>query len=177
MENAGFTNSLVNNNNTTNVNAQNGQTNIDAMKMQAEQSMKTSIFGKTNKGNSDVNQSNSNSSGTGGLGNIFAGGGFTQTSTFDNTSIFAGMQRGNNYALYSNKDYNYTPTKLTQEDISNQKAAEGEKRTNPKAYDIDMTPKANPYEAFRNPEMQEEKSFSQSISDAFSNLLGQKKAN
>ena len=176
MENAGFTNALVNNNN-TNVNAQNGQVNIDAMKMQAEQSMKTSIFSKSNKGNADVNQSNSNSGGTGGLGNIFAGGGFTQPSTFDNTSIFAGIQRGNNYALYSNRDYNYTIPKLTQDDIANQKAAEGEKRTNPKAYNIDMTPKANPYEAFRNPEMRENKSLSQTFGNAFANLLGQKKAN
>ena len=175
MENAGFTNALVNNNN-TNINAQNGQVNIDAMKAQAEQAMKTSIFGNTNKGNADVNQSNSNSSGTGGLGNIFAGGGFAQPSTVDNTSIFAGMQRGNHYALYSNRDYNYTIPKLTQEDIANQKAAEGPKRTNPKAYNIDMTPKANPYEAFRNPEMQE-KTFSQTVGNAFANLLGQKKAN
>ena len=48
--------------------------------------------------------------------------------------------------------------------------------SNPKAYNIDMTPKANPYEAFRNPEMREQ-SFSQTIGNAFANLLGQKKAN
>ena len=93
----------------------------------------------------------------------------------DNTSIFSGINRGSNYALYSKKDYSYDVPKLTKEDIAAQKAAEGPKRVNPKPYNIDMTPKANPYEAFRNPEMPET-SISDALGNMFSNLFGQKKA-
>ena len=174
MQDAGFTNSISSNN--TQFAAQNGQINqtgIDAQKQQAQQN--ASIFGNQNKGNADVNQSNTNSGGTGGLGTIFGGeNGFIPTG-IDNTSIFSGLNKGSQYALYSKKDTNYDVPKLTQEDIANQKAAEGPKRTNPKAYNIDMTPKENPYEAFRNPDLQE-KSFTESITDALAGIFGSKKA-
>ena len=160
--------------NTTNVNAQAGAVNASPADAQAvNQAQNTSIFNK-NSGNNNINQSNSNSQGTGGLGNIFMGGGFVP-STGDTTSIFSGIHKGSYYALYSNKDFTYDVPKLTQESIENQKPAEGPKRTNPKAYNIDMTPQANPYEAFRNPEMKEQ-SFSETIGNAFASIFNQKKA-
>lgn len=174
MQEAGFSGNISSTTN-SNVGVQNGQVNAQSIETQQQQAQNTSIFGQQNKGGTDVNQSNTNSSGTGGLlGNIFTGGIPVQQG-FDNTSIFAGMNRGSQYALYSKKDESYDVPKLTQEDIANQKAAEGPKRTNPKAYNIDMTPKANPYEAFRNPEMQEP-SLAQNISKAISGIFGSNKA-
>ncbi len=171
MQDTSFTNSVSSGN--SNISAQNGQVNSGAVDAQSSQPQSTSIFSK-NAGSNNVNQSNSNSQGTGGVGNIFSGGGFTPSFT-DTSSIFSGMNRGHHYALYSNKDYSYDVPKLTQEDIAAQKAPEGEKRTNPKAYNIDMTPKENPYAAFRNPEMQEH-SLKDTISNAFSGIFNQKKA-
>ena len=153
--------------------AQNGQPNTNTVDEQKQQQQLTSIFNK-NHNAADVNQFNNNSHGTGGVDNIFTGGGFTPAG-MDNTSIFSGINRGSNYALYSKKDYSYDVPKLTKEDIAAQKAAEGPKRVNPKPYNIDMTPKANPYEAFRNPEMPET-SISDALGNMFSNLFGQKKA-
>jgi len=158
-----------------NITAQAGAANANPANSQAvTQQQQTSIFSK-NSNNNNVNQSFSNSGGTGGLGTIFGAGAGLMPATFDNTSIFSGINRGSHYALYSNKDYSYDVPKLTQEDIANQKAAVGEKRTNPKPYNIDMTPKENPYASFRNPELQE-MSFTESIANAFSNIFGQKKA-
>jgi len=170
MQEANFNGNISSTN--TNIAAQNGQINSASVDSQ-QQAQNTSIFGDS-KGKVDVNQSNTNSSGTGGLGNIFTGGGFAQAG-MDNTSIFSGMNRGSQYALYSKKDTNYDVPKLTQEDIANQKAAEGPKRTNPKAYNIDMTPKENPWEAFKNPEMQEP-SIADSISNAIAGIFGSKKS-
>ena len=172
MQDTSFSSS-VSSGNTNSISAQSGQVNGSAIDAQNSQAQSTSIFDK-NSGNKNINQSNSNSQGTGGLDNIFAGGGFTPTFT-DTTSIFSGLHKGSYYALYSNKDYSYDVPKLTQEDIATQKKAEGPKRTNPKAYNIDMTPKANPYAAFRNPEMQET-SLKDTISNAFSGIFNQKKA-
>ena len=158
--------------------AQNGQMSQQALaeaKMQASQ-QSLSIFSK-NKGSSDVNQSNTNSSGTGGVGNIFMGG-VPAPSGFDNTSIFTGMNKGSQYSLFSKKDGNFDVPKLTQEDVANQKAAEGPKRTNPKPYNIDMTPKTNPYQAFRNPDMQEP-TLGEAVTNTFAGiaaLFNQKKA-
>jgi len=170
MQDTSFSSGVASGNN--NINAQAGQNNGVSVEAQTATQQTTSIFSK-NSGNNNINQSNSNSQGTGGVGNIFAGGGFTPQIS-DTTSIFTGMNRGNHYSLYSNKDYSYDVPKLTEESVANQKAAEGEKRTNPKAYNIDMTPKENPYAAFRNPEMQET-SFSNKISDAISGIFGSKK--
>lgn len=172
MQEAGFS---ANNVSTTTAPAavQNGQANAASIDAQQAQ-QNTSIFGQA-KGKTDVNQSNTNSGGTGGLGNIFGGGGGFVNAGFDNTSIFTGMNKGSQYALYSKKDANYDVPKLTQEDIANQKAAEGPKRTNPKAYNIDMTPKVNPYEAFRNPDLYEP-SFGESLSNAIAGIFGSKKS-
>lgn len=174
MQEAGFTNSISSS--STQVGAQaNGQVNASAVEAQQQAQQNTSIFGQAN-GKADVNQSNTNSGGTGGL-SIFGGtgGGDIGPAGFDNTSIFSGFNRGSQYALYSKKDTSYDVPKITQEEIANQKGLDGPKRTNPKAYNIDMTPKANPYEAFRNPDLQE-KSFSQSISDAIAGIFGSNKA-
>ncbi len=146
---------------------------VDTRILEAQQQQNTSIFGNS-KPSKDVNQSNSNSSGMGGVGNIFMGGGMVSPAGFDNTSIFSGLNKGSNYAIFSKKDYNYDVPKLTEESIANQKAAEGPKRTNPKPYNIDMTPKANPYAAFKNAEM-EETSFTEAIGNAFSSLFGMNK--
>ena len=173
MQEAGFTNSISSATNTQ-VATQGGQVNAPSIDAQ-QQAQNTSIFGQ-NKGKTDVNQSNTNSSGTGGLGTIFGGGGGFVATEMDNTSIFAGYHRGSQYALYSKKDASYDVPKLTQENIANQKAAEGPKRTNPKAYNIDMTPKTNPFEAFRNPDLQE-RSFAESVTDAIAGIFGSKKAN
>lgn len=172
MSDAGVSNSISSS--TSQVSAQSsGQVNAQSVDAQ-QQAQNTSIF-SSSKGKADVNQSNANSGGTGGLGTIFGGASGYVPSGVDNTSIFSGYHRGSQYALYSKKDTNYDVPKLTQEDIANQKGLEGPKRTNPKAYNIDMTPKANPYEAFRNPDMQE-KSFTESISDAIAGLFGSKKS-
>ncbi len=151
---------------------QNGQTNSNAIELQ-KLTESNSIFSKEKNNPTDINQSNSNSQGTGGIDNIFSSNGFS-SSAIDSSSIFAGIKRGSRYALYSKKDTSFDVPKLTQEDIAAQKAPEGPKKTNPKPYKIDMTPKVNPYEAYRNPEMQEN-SFSESIGNLFSNLFGQKK--
>ena len=172
MQEAGFTNSISSAN--TQIAAQNGQVNAPGVDVQ-KQAQETSIFGQS-KGKADVNQSNTNSGGTGGLGTIFGGVGGFVPAGFDNTSIFTGYNRGSQYALYSKKDATFDVPKLTQEDIANQKPAEGPKRTNPKAYNIDMTPKENPFEAFRNPDLYE-KSFTESITDAIAGIFGSKKAN
>ena len=174
MQETSFSNSNVSSTNMQAA-AQNGQINASSIDAMQKQAQSASIFGAQNKGNADVNQSNTNSGGTGGLGTIFMGGGGIMPAGFDNTSIFEGMNRGSQYALYSKKDTSYDVPKLTQEDIANQKAAEGPKRTNPKAYNIDMTPKENPYEAFRNPELQE-RSFAESIGDAIASMFGSKKS-
>ncbi len=170
MENAAFGNKIpVKDMKTV---SQNGQ--IDARMLEAQQQQNGSIFGAKSS-SANVNQSNTNSSGTGGLDNIFAGGGMAIPAGGDNTSIFNGLNKGSQYALYSKKDYNYDVPKLTQESIANQKAAEGPKRTNPKAFNVDMTPKENPYAAFRNADMQEP-SLGETIGNAFAILFGQKKA-
>ncbi len=172
MSDAGFTSSVSTTTTSTQSAAQSGQINTASVESQ-QQKQNTSIFGQSPV-KTDVNQSNTNSGGTGGLGTIFGGGEAYVQTGFDNTSIFSGFNRGSQYALYSKKDTSYDVPKLTQEDIANQKPAEGPKRTNPKAYNIDMTPKANPYEAFRNPDLQE-KSFTQSVSDAIASIFGSKK--
>ena len=174
MQEAGFSNSISSSN--TQVSAQaNGQVNAQSIDAQQQAQQNTSIFNQS-KGKADVNQSNANSGGTGGL-SIFGGnGGGVLPAGFDNTSIFSGYNKGSQYALYSKKDADYDVPKLTQEDIANQKGLEGPKRTNPKAYNIDMTPKANPYEAFRNPDLQE-KSFTESVTDALAGIFGSKKSN
>ena len=173
MQEAGFSNSV--NTSSAQIGVQpNAQVNAPSIAVQ-QSPQNTSIFGQAS-GKTDVNQSNTNSGGTGGLGTIFGGGnsGITPAG-FDNTSIFSGYNRGSQYALYSKKDTYYDVPKLTQEDIANQKAASGPKRTNPKAYNIDITPQANPYEAFRNPDLIE-KSFTQNITDAIASIFGSKKA-
>lgn len=172
MQNAaGFNGNITAN---TNINAQNGQVS-SPIEQQQKEAQNTSIF-NSNQSNVDINKSDSNSQGTGGIGNIFTDG-YVMPAGMDNTSIFSGINRGSQYSLYSKKDFTYDVPKLTQEDIANQKAAEGPKRTNPKAYNIDMTPKANPYEAFRNPDMLEDKnSIASSLGNAFANLFGGKKA-
>ena len=173
MQEAGFSNNISSS--TTQVGSQ-GNAQVNAPSIEAQQAQQnTSIFGQS-KGKTDVNQSNTNSGGTGGLGTIFGtGAGGIAPAGFDNTSIFSGINRGSQYALYSKKDTSYDVPKLTQEDIANQKAATGPERTNPKAYNIDITPQANPYEAFRNPDLQE-KSFTQNITDAIASIFGSKKA-
>ena len=172
MQETGFANNISAN---TQIGAQNGQVGAPSISVQQEQ-QNTSIFGQNSNPKTDVNQSNTNSGGTGGLYTIFGGNDGIVPAGFDNTSIFSGFNRGSQYALYSKKDTSYDVPKLTQEQIANQKGIEGPKRTNPKAYNIDMTPKANPYEAFRNPDMQE-KSFRESISSAILGFFGSKKAN
>ena len=171
MQETSFNNNISTN---TQLAAPNTQINAAANDAQ-KQAQNTSIFGQKNSSKPDVNQSNSNSGGTGGLDNIFGNPNNFTAASPDNTSIFSGLNRSSQYTLYSKKDTSYDVPKLTQEDIANQKPAEGPKRTNPKAYNIDMTPKANPYEAFRNPEI-EEKGFMQGISEAFSNIFGTKKS-
>jgi len=118
---------------------------------------------------------NNNSGGMGGVTNIFAGGGGFVSAGMDNTSIFSGLNKGSDYRLYSKKDYSFDVPKLTQEDIAAQKGSDGPRRTNPKANSSHIITKANPYEAFRNPEMQET-SLKDTLGNAFSNLFGQKKA-
>ena len=171
MQDAGLNSNFSSNSINPNVAAQSGQVAPNGMNVQTQSQQTTSIFGdKNNKANSNINQSNSNSQGTGGLGTIFNGGNFA-TPANDTTSIFAGIRRGSNYSLYSKKDVNYDFHKLTQEDIASQKGLTGPKRTNPKANNIDLTSKQNPYEAFRNPEMQEP-----NLSETF-NQLGSKISN
>ena len=153
--------------------AQNGQQNVAPTEAVKTQAQSTSIF--NNKGGADINQMNNNSGGMGGVTNIFAGGGGFVNAGMDNTSIVSGLNKGSNYKLYSNKDYTFDVPKLTQEDIAAQKGLDGPRRTNPKANNSHIITKANPYEAFRNPEMQET-SLKDTLSNAFSNLFGQKKA-
>lgn len=127
----------------------------------------TSIFSK-NAGMTDVNQSNNNSSGAGGVDNIFMGGGSVSAGA-DTTSIFSGTNNRAQYSLFSKKDRNYDVPKLTQENIANQQNSQGALRTNPKPYNIDMTPQENPYAAFRNPELQEP-TLGETLSGAFDSL-------
>lgn len=154
---------------------QNGQQVNPTQVEEKQPQQSTSIFNK-NQTSADINQSNNNSGGTGGVINIFAGGGGFTSASMDNTSIFSGLNRGSNYSLYNKKDSSFDIPKLTQEDIANQKTSSTPLRTNPKATNIHITTKANPYEAYRNPEMQET-SLSETLSNAFANLFGQKKAN
>ena len=156
-------------------NAQNGQIATNPAESIAKQAQSTSIFNKNN-GTTDINHSNNNSGGTGGVSNIFMGGGGLTSAGMDNSSIFSGLNKGNAYSLYTKKDYSFDVPKLTQEDIAAQKTAETPRRTNPKANNNHIITKANPYEAYRNPEMQEE-SMGDKLNNAFKNLFGQKKAN
>lgn len=197
MHNAGFSfgkNIPVNEKAAAAQNGQNNATTAEAVKPQAQS---TSIFNSkgqavttstetvkqqvqnpsifNNKGQADINQMNNNSSGMGGVTNIFAGGGGLVSAGMDNTSIFSGLNKGSDYRLYSKKDYSFDVPKLTQEDIAAQKGSDGPRRTNPKANSSHIITKANPYEAFRNPEMQET-SLKDTLGNAFSNLFGQKKA-
>ena len=104
MQEASFNGNIQAN---TQVAAQNGQINNTSINGQQTQSAQTtSIFSKNAQAQVDVSQSNTNSGGTGGLGNIFMGGGVIPAG-MDNTSIFSGFNRGSQYALYSKKDANY----------------------------------------------------------------------
>lgn len=180
MQDAGFSTSVSSSaNSMTSVAASNGQINNTSINSQSKSTQSMSIFGdKSNKANTNINQSNSNSHGTGGLGTIFTGGGFA-VPTNDTSSIFAGIKRGSNYSLYSKKDASYDFQKLTPEMVMAQKGLTGPKRTNPKAYNIDLTSKENPYAAFRNPEMHEttlSETFSQ-LGSKIASIFNQKQAN
>jgi len=173
MQNAGFTFGKNIPLNEKTAAAQNGQANINPADVKTQQAQTASIFNK-DKGSADINQSNNNSGGMGGV-NIFAGGGGFVPTAGDTTSIFSGINKGSDYRLYSKKDYSFDVPKLTQEDIASQKNSDTPLRTNPKANFSHVVTKANPYEAFRNPEMQET-SLADNIGNAFKNLFGQKKA-
>lgn len=105
-------------------------------------------------GNNSANVNFSQSSGSmGGVQNIFTGvdeGGFVSEG-----SIFgSGYNNKNNYSIFNKQYYQREEGLgvLTEEKVLNQKTPDTPKRTNPKADNVDIPQRENPFAAFRNPD-------------------------